>query len=269
MLRLVTPDLDRSIARSILTAHETGLLLDAADFPIPEEDAYRVQALVLSDRLARGETRAGWKLGYTSEAMRRQMGIASPNVGMLTDRMILDDGATLPDAVGQPRVEPEIALILRDDVLEALEPGSLRAHVASAHMALEVVDSVWLDYRFSWAQNTADGSSAAFVVIGPALDTTDLASIDVILERNGECQGSGRGADAMGDPLVALEWLSAYLLARGEALRGGDIVITGGLTAAVPVLPGDVVRGVFGDGAVSVRRLPTSETRPDGESVRA
>ena len=38
-------------------------------------------------RLARGDAVVGWKLGYTTEAMRVQMGIAAPNFGPLLASM--------------------------------------------------------------------------------------------------------------------------------------------------------------------------------------
>ena len=55
----------------------------------------------------------------------------------------------------------------------------------------------------------------------------------------------------MGDPLVALAWLSDRLIERGEQLRAGDVVITGGLTRAVPLEPGDVVVALIGAVAVT------------------
>src|SRR3954471_16736009 len=73
-------------------------------------DAYDIQRRMTAVRLARGERIAGWKLGYTSKAMRSQMGIDQPNFGPLTDQMVLDSGALLPGTVLQPKVEPEVAL---------------------------------------------------------------------------------------------------------------------------------------------------------------
>jgi 2-keto-4-pentenoate hydratase len=57
----------------------------------------------------------------------------------------------------------------------------------------------------------------------------------------------------MGDPLRALDWLRRALSGEPDTLRPGDIVLTGGLTAAIPVEPGDLVEAVFGDHAASVR----------------
>jgi 2-keto-4-pentenoate hydratase len=221
---------------------------------LPAGEAYGVQARVTAIRSARGERHVGWKLGYTSAAMREQMGIDEPNFGPLTDAMVLPDGASVPDDVIQPRVEPEIALVLGSDVRRPFDASGIRPLVARARAALEVVDSVWLDYRFSWAENTADGSSAAYVVLGDDLPLTGLDELAVGLLRNGESVGTGVGAAAMGDPLAALSWLGARLLERGRFLAAGEVVITGGLVRATPLAAGDVVSARIGDVTLSVGR---------------
>lgn len=230
------------LADRILRARaEADGCLVASDLPITDAQAYEVQAILTQARLDRGEVVVGWKLGYTSAAMRAQMGIDHPNVGPLTDAMLVPDGGRLP-AARQPRVEPEIALVMGPD------------GVAEARLALEVVDSIWCDYRFTWAHNTADGSSAAYVVLGCGLPLTGLAETTVELLRNGEVVGRGSGDAAMGDPLAALAWLEAQLANRGERLRAGDVVITGGLCAAVPFVPGDVIEAKAGSAWARVSR---------------
>ena len=242
-----------------LPAPHRGRVLEAAD-------AYRVQDRITAARLARGERRAGWKLGYTSAAMREQMGIDEPNLGPLTDRMLLPDGGAVPVGVLQPRVEPEIALVLGEDVREHVDARGIRSCVAQARAALEVVDSVWLDYRFTWAENTADGSSAAYVVLGDGLPLDGLADLRVEMTRNGQPAGAGLGSAAMGDPLVALAWLAERLLDRGSHLAAGDVVITGGLVRAVPLDPGDIVSARIGATSVSVcrERPAAGRSGPDG-----
>jgi 2-keto-4-pentenoate hydratase len=239
---------------------------------IAPDEAYLIQGLVTAYRLGRGERIVGWKLGYTSAVMREQMGIADPNFGPLTDAMLLFEStsapyeAMVPREVIQPKVEPEIALVLDCDVTEALPPDRIGEHVREARAALEVVDSIWLDYRFSWADNTADGSSAAYVVMGPVLPLEGLADVQVELSRNGVSTGSGRGSAAMGDPLIALSWLSMRLAEQGTPLREGDVVITGGLCGAIDLRPGDEVRGTFDERAsVSVRREPSMREEPSDD----
>jgi 2-keto-4-pentenoate hydratase len=232
----------RELAAAIDRAHRERRLLDAAaQPPLDLPAAYAVQRELAELRMGRGAHRIGFKLGYTSRAMREQMGIDEPNHGPLLDIMRITDGR-VPGTLVQPRIEPEIALVLGPD----LRPSA-------AHAALEVVDSVWQDYRFSLELNTADGSSAAGVALGPPLPLDALAALPVRLVRNGATVAEGTGAAAMGDPLHALDWLRQALPGDPDTLRPGDIVITGGLTAAVPVGPGDVVEAVFGDYAGSVR----------------
>lgn len=229
--------------------------------------AYEVQGHVTAARLARGERIVGWKLGYTSEAMRRQMGIASPNYGPLTDAMILADGDALPGTGLQPRVEPEIALrfarrlageVSVDEVLDACD---------GAFAALEVVDSVWEGYRFALEDNTADGSSAAWVVLGDELPRDDLASITVELAVDGAAAGSGTGADASGHPAAGVAWLARQIAGPDGAARAiepGDLVITGGLTPAPYLLPGGCISARFVAGDLTV---DVSVSRDSGQKT--
>lgn len=261
-------------AGAILAARRDGRAIPAptGDDAIAPDEAYLIQGLITAHRLGRGERIVGWKLGYTSAVMREQMGISDPNFGPLTDAMLLSEAmiepyrAVLPSGVIQPKVEPEIALVLDRDVTEALPPDRIVEHVREARAALEVVDSIWLDYRFSWADNTADGSSAAYVVMGPVLPLQGLADVQVELSRNAVSNGTGRGSAAMGDPLIALSWLSMRLAEQGTPLREGDVVITGGLCGAIDLRPGDEVSGTFDGGvSVSVRREPSMREEPSAD----
>jgi 2-keto-4-pentenoate hydratase len=259
----------RDVAAAISHARGRRECIEApfAGHVLDEEAAYAALALVVANRLAGGEHLVGWKLGYTSAVMRAQMGVSQPNFGPLTDAMLLADGAVVPESVIQPRVEPEIALVIATDVEGPASPYEITAHVASARAALEVVDSVWCGYRFTWADNTADGSSAAFVVLGPELSLSDLSDMAAALERNGESVGQGRASDTMGSPMAALAWLSARLQERGERLRGGQVVITGGLTRAVPLDPGDVVTATIGGERVTVSRQPSVGNGPTSDDI--
>jgi 2-keto-4-pentenoate hydratase len=102
-------------ARALVSARQAGRTLDvllSSEAGLSLADAYRVQDQVTALRLAGGERRAGWKLGYTSAVMRAQMGIDAPNFGPLTDAMLLSSPAILPGGARQPRIEPEIGLRL-------------------------------------------------------------------------------------------------------------------------------------------------------------
>lgn len=239
------PDLvPDDLAERIDAAHLAGALLDCGDAPTLDlAGAYRTQSALTDRRLSRGARRIGWKLGYTSDAMRAQMGVDQPNLGPLLDTMLVGGGpgferAAFERPLVQPKVEPEVALVVGAD-----------GRAAEVRAALEIVDSVWRDYRFTLELNTADGSSAAGVVLGPVLSTEGLADLPVRLLHNGRVMAEATAAAAMGDPFRALDWLVGQLSARGERLHPGDVVLTGGLTRAVPLGLDDTVVAVFGTGA--------------------
>lgn len=224
--------------------------------PLSLTTAYAIQRALTAIRLAEGECIVGWKLGYTSRAMREQMGVDSPNYGPLTDAMLLPDGADLGARATQPRVEPEIAVRLGAELAGPVSVATVLRSVDAAFACLEVVDSVYTGYRFTLEDNTADGSSAAFVVLGDELPGLDhLDKVAVRMEHNGVPAGAALGAAASGHPLAGVAWLSAQVAAEGRALEAGAVIITGGLTAAVPLRAGDRVCAVFDDRiAVSVMR---------------
>jgi 2-keto-4-pentenoate hydratase len=211
-------------------------------------DAYAIQAAGTEIRLARGERVVGWKLGYTSLAMRAQMGIDHPNFGPLTDAMLLSHDDSVSAMLMQPRVEPEIGLRFAQPLAGDIDVDDVLAAVGQAFACLEVVDSVYPGYRFRLEDNTADGSSAAQVVVGPALRRTDsLDAISVVLRHNGADVDSATGAAASGHPAAGVVWLVGQLARHGRQIHAGDLVITGGLTKAIPLEFGDRIEAVFDD----------------------
>lgn len=251
------PDQIEGFADRLWNARAAGRTLDPATVesqfggPFGMDEAYRIDEAMLRPRLEQGETPIGWKLGYTSLAMRRQMGVDQPNFGRLTDAMVIPDGSSVPDSALQPRVEPEIAVRIGRDLTPVPQTSTdVLDAVDDAFACLEVVDSVWAGYRFRIEHNTADGSSAAFVVLGPSISGRDLASTSVRLFHDGAEVAAATGAAASGHPLAGVAWLAAALDETGQVFRAGEVVITGGLTAAVPIERGDQVQAVFDDDKV-------------------
>jgi 2-keto-4-pentenoate hydratase len=256
-------------AAALHRARQAGQTLDVLlsdEFTLSLEDSYRIQNRVTAARLADGERHAGWKLGYTSAAMRAQMGVSSPNFGPLTDAMLLTSPAVLPSGALQPRVEPEIGLRLRQRIEAPCSLASALAACDAALACLEIVDSVWSGYRFTLEDNTADGSSAAWVAVGPQLrlPLDSLPSLQVALAVDGEIVERAIGAAAGSHPAAGLVWLAEQLAERGRALEPGDLVITGGLTSAQPLEPGHQISAAFGhgDALVEVRRPAVADRQP-------
>jgi len=199
---------------------------------------------------------AGWKLGVTSRAKQAQVGVSSPIYGFLAAGNALDLGAPL--ATGeliQPRAEPEIVFTMAADLAGPhVTAADVLAATASVAVGLEILDSRYRDYRFTMADVVADNTSAGRYLIGAPVPVAgiDLRLVGVVLEHNGEVVATASGSASLGHPAAAVAWLVRALAAEGEGLRAGEVVLSGGLTAAVPVGPGDVV-------VASIDRLGTIE----------
>jgi 2-oxo-3-hexenedioate decarboxylase len=223
------------------------------------KDAYAVQDAALELRLERGETLLGIKLGLTSRAKQEAMGIDRPTVSWLTDAMLLS--SYLPVKVERfihPRGEPEIAFVTGRDLSgPGVTPVAAMNAVARVHAAIEVIDSRYENFRFRIEDTVADNSSSGGFLMNPqgvSPDGLDLILESVLLEEQGVVVDSATGAAVYGHPAEALAWAVNEIGNRGRTLPAGSIVLTGGMTDAVPLCPGVSIAARFSRlGRVDVR----------------
>jgi 2-keto-4-pentenoate hydratase len=205
--------------------------------------AYMVQQRVIAARINAGAAVVGRKIGLTSKAVQQQVGVDRPDFGVLLDDMHFRDGAVIPiERLLQPRAEVEVAFVLAADIDEDLDPASLRAAVAYASPAIEVVDSRVRDWDIAITDTVADNASSGVFVLGEAqlpLTAFEPRDVTMTLSRRGEEVSSGVGAACLGDPLTALAWLARTAIEYGSPLRAGDIVLSGALGPLVTVVAGD------------------------------
>src|SRR5439155_22605822 len=111
--------------------------------------AYRAQEAFVASKLAAGERLVGAKLGLTSPVKQREMNVDQPLYGRVTSSMLAPYGEPLDLArFIQPRVEPEIALLLGRDVEAPATVTSVLAAVEAVFGAVDVLDSRYAAYRF-------------------------------------------------------------------------------------------------------------------------
>ena len=209
--------------------------------------AYAVQQRLTAARRAAGAIVVGRKIGLTSPAVQAQLGVDQPDFGVLFEDMRFADGATVPMALLlQPKVEAEIAFVLGADLAEGpLDASQVRAAVAHACPALEIVDSRIVDWDITFGDTVADnGSSALFVLGGPRRTLAELEPRESMMTlRRGGPRGAvvstGSGAACLGDPLAALAWLARATRELGEPLRADEVVLSGALGPMVAVEAGD------------------------------
>jgi 2-keto-4-pentenoate hydratase len=219
--------------------------------------AYAVQKELTALRKRTAKV-VGHKIGLTSPAVQKQLGVDRPDFGVLFDEM--DVSTVDPVPVGgllQPRIEAEVAFLLGADLSGEITPESVRAAVDVMAPALEIVDSRVAGWDISIADTIADNASSGLFVLGPdrvRLDALDPVEIQMELSVDGAVVSTGSGAACLGDPLAALAWLAGAARDLGDPLRAGQVVLSGALGPMVPVLPGMRVSATLtGLGTVATR----------------
>ncbi|MEI8056425.1 MAG: fumarylacetoacetate hydrolase family protein [Actinomycetes bacterium] len=212
--------------------------------------ALLIQDAVVAARVAEGATVVGAKLGLTSVAKQRQMNVDRPLYGWLTDDMQIDVGQALDcSKFIQPRCEPEIAFLLgRDLEGSAVTAAHVLAATDAVFGAVDVLDSRFAGYAFTLADVAADNaSSAGFILGGTAVspEGIDLRLTGCVFEKNGELVATAAGAAVLGHPAASVAWLVRELATRGRGLKAGQIVMSGALTEAISVAPGDTIVARF------------------------
>ncbi|MEH6953800.1 2-keto-4-pentenoate hydratase [Neobacillus drentensis] len=208
------------------------------------DEAYQVQLLAINEKVGSGERIVGKKIGLTSVAMQQLLGVDQPDYGHLLNSMeVSNSGIIHLDDLFQPKVEGEIAFVLRkdlkgpsvtiEDVLEATEYIS---------PALEIVDSRITDWKITLADTIADNASSGLFVIGDerfSLTDLDLPSIEMNLFKNGVLINTGYGSDVLGHPAKCVAWLANKLSEYNVVLKAGEVILSGALSAAVVAEKGD------------------------------
>jgi 2-keto-4-pentenoate hydratase len=221
--------------------------LTALDPELTVQDAYQVQLINIDKKVKAGSVIVGKKIGLTSLAMQQLLKVDQPDYGHLLDEMVVENGGTIPfSRVLQPRVEAEIAFVLKQDLIGP-NVTALDVLLATDYVlpALEIVDSRVADWKIKLQDTIADNASSGFYVLGGKPmkpDAVNLPLVGSVLYKNGEIMNTGVGAAALGDPAACVAWLANKLFEFGIVLKAGEVILSGALSAAVQAKPGDHFR---------------------------
>lgn len=202
-------------------------------------DAYEIQRLAIQHRLNRGEKIIGLKMGFTSEAKMKQMGVHDMIWGRLTSGMMVEAGGQLNfSAFIHPRAEPEICFRICRDIPGEVALEELDQYVDGIAAAVEVIDSRFENFKFSLEDVVADNCSSAALVVGPwhapSRAINDLSMVQLFDEQE---VARGSSADILGDPWKSLQAATRLAVAYGEPIKAGYVVMAGAATNAEFIKP--------------------------------
>lgn len=213
-------------------------------------DAYRVQDALNDRRRRQGIAFAGYKIGLTWRTTQIACDLTEPILGRILANAVHADGArlTASDYI-RPHLEVELAFVMGRDVTAPLMTIDDALDAADCVVpALELVDHRMAPPRIV-ADTVADNSAFAGVILSGRRfrpGDVDAGWLGAALLRNGLMEETGVTAIGMGHPAACVAWLANRLLDRGERLAAGDIVMSGAITRALPVVAGDAFEADFG-----------------------
>lgn len=230
------------------------------DYPgMDWDDAYAIQDAIRTIKEKRGTRIVGLKMGLTSHAKMKQMGVIDPVRGFLTDYgSVADGGECDVSKLIHPKVEAEIAFVTKAPLRgPGCHVGDVLAATDFIVPALEVIDSRYRNFNFDLKSVIADNTSSARFVVGgksSGVKGIDLKNLGVVMEKNGVVVATASGAAVLGHPAQSVAMLANMLGERGQEIPAGTFIMTGGVTEAVAVDKGDNITVRYQHlGAISIR----------------
>ena len=245
----------KSLAEHLASAWDKGEGVQPVTVLNPDltvDDAYQVQLHTIEESVKGGQRITGKKIGLTSKAMQDMLGVGEPDYGHLLDQMHVENGGVISSSqVLQPKVEGEIAFILKNDLVGPnVTTMDVLAATEAVLPALEIVDSRIKDWKITLADTVADNASSGLYVLGDKpvkLTDIDVKQIGMTLYKNNELQNTGVGAAALGDPAKCVAWLANKLSTYGITLKAGEVILSGALSAAIEGEAGDTFYAKFSE----------------------
>ncbi|MEZ5796656.1 MAG: 2-oxo-hepta-3-ene-1,7-dioic acid hydratase [Paracoccaceae bacterium] len=263
---MLTPDQVNRAAADLLAAEASGQQIGLLSLRHPEitlDDAYAIQSAQIARKLAGGRRITGWKIGLTSRVMQEALGIDTPDSGVIYDDMLFADGGTVPAGrFIQPRIETEIAFVMKAPVSGEMSRDDVLAATDYVAPAIEILDTRIQRADPATGQTrkifdtVADNAANGGIVLGAARHdprAVDLRWVGAIVAKNDEVVATGLGAAVLNDPVMGIVWLSRRMGQYGQRIEAGQVVLAGSFIGPVECPPGTRIAADYGPfGAVSV-----------------
>jgi 2-oxo-hept-3-ene-1,7-dioate hydratase len=220
------------------------------------EDGYAVSRAWVAMKIAEGRKVRGHKIGLTSRAMQQSSQIDEPDYGTLLDDMFFEPGDIPAERFIAPRVEVELAFILKRSLQGAqVSVEDVLAATEYVQPAIEIIDAriEQFDRHTKVMRKVfdtiSDNAANAGIILGGrklAPREVDLPWVGAILRQNGVVEETGLAAGVQGDPAIGIAWLAQKLAPWGEGLQAGEVVLAGSFTRPALAKKGDVFDADYG-----------------------
>ncbi len=195
-------------------------------------EAYAVQDLVAELRVEKGEEIAGYKVGCTSEAIRKQFGLSEPISGRLFHPHVQKEGVDVDwQKYANCAIEPEMVLTIGTDLWgTGFSDDALIGAIESVSPGIELHHFRFWHSPPSSQELICSGGIHAGLVVGDAqVSPRHLSFKDEVFSvyMDGELVTEAPASEIMGGPIRSLRWLLDSLHERGWYLKKGSLVIPG------------------------------------------
>lgn len=236
-----------TVAKTLREAAQTGIPCEPIRNIIGTTDiekAYAIQEINTNLRIAEGARVIGSKIGLTSPAVQKQLGVDQPDFGMLWDDKEVPNGGEISmSELMQPKAEAELAFVLGKDLTgESLTSIDIISAIDYVLPAIEIVGSRIKDWDIKITDTIADNASASHWVVGHQpvkLENINLLDCKMVMTNHGKIVSQGIGKNCLGSPVNAALWLARKLVKMGKPMRAGDLILTGSLGPMVSAKKGD------------------------------
>jgi 2-keto-4-pentenoate hydratase len=213
-------------------------------------DAYEIQLANIRRRVAAGALVKGHKVGLSSRAMQRMMGVHEPDYGHLLDDMFAFESTPVEASrLLYPRVEVEVAFVLGATLpSQGCTVADVLRCTEFVCPALEIIDSRIRDWKIGLVDTISDNASSGLVVLGgrpTPVRKVDIRNLGAVLRRDGAVIATGSSGAVLGNPATAVAWLANKVAAFGVTLEAGHVILPGSCTRAYDIAPGNTFRADF------------------------
>lgn len=200
----------------------------AEELGIDLDSAYEVQAA-----LGEGREVIGYKLGLINAEGQAQMGVDSPIYGRVYEDMILESPVRLNSFL-QPQFEPELAVVLGEDLPPGTSPGAAHAAIGGTYLAIDFLSNVWEGGTPVVADVVANNVAGGGFLLGERLLGEPLEG-NLRLHHNGRLLTEGTIGE-IGNVGERLVWLSEAV----GGLKAGQAIFLGTPAAAQEAVAGTI-----------------------------